>query len=221
MTKNINAINMSLSNYDIDYGSYTDELEQIIKDGDRKIYVLDMDSRKMSGLKVASKIREYDWESIIIVISSCNKNINDIFYTRLMVLDYIYKCNEYDKRLMDDIRMAISIIDKNKVFIFKYNRVIYRIPYNQICYIEKEPDIKRCIIHTINDKYYITGSINWILDQLNECFCRTHQSCIVNLNSISKIDLGSNTIIFKNSDKTNMLTDRMKKEIKKYTGIMK
>ena len=126
MTRNINAINMSLSSYDVDYrinkyGSYNDEFEQIIKDGDRKIYILDIDSRKTSGLEVASKIREYDWESIIIVISSFNKNINDIFYTRLMVLDFICKYDEYDKRLIDDVRMAIYIIDKNKVFTFKYN----------------------------------------------------------------------------------------------------
>ena len=38
-----------------------------------------------------------------------------------------------------------------EIFIFSYKRNIYRIPYNDINYIEKESNIKRCIIHTIKD----------------------------------------------------------------------
>lgn len=227
MTKNINSINLALSNYDIDYrihkyGSYNEQLDSVIKNlGSKKIYILDVEVNGMSGLEVAAKIREYDWDSIIIIATAYEKYKNDVFYIRLMVLDFISKYNGYEKRLIDTIRTAISIIDTQRVFAFKYNRVIYRIPYSQICYIEKEPIIKRCIIHTVNNQYYITGSINSILSQLNDDFCRTHQSCIVNLNNIRRVDLGTNTIIFKNGDKTDMLTTKMKKEVKKYAGINK
>ena len=38
-----------------------------------------------------------------------------------MILDFICMVKDYDKRLIDDIKMAVSIIDKHKVFTFKYN----------------------------------------------------------------------------------------------------
>lgn len=224
MTENVNCINMSLSKSDVDYRihkfeSYTDNLDLIIKGDSKKIYVLDIDTEGLSGLEVASRIRKYDYDSIIIIVSSINKYKNDIFYNRLMILDFICMVKDYNKRLIDDIKMAVSIIDKHKVFTFKYNRIIHRIPFCQINYIEKEPDIKRCIIHTINGKYYITSSITLILSLLDENFCKTHQACIVNLDNIRKLDLKNNIIIFKNDDRTDMLTYKMKKEIKKYVGL--
>lgn len=228
MQKNINAVYLAFKNNDnVDYrihkfDSYTDELDSLIRDKkEKKIYILDVEIDGLSGLEVASKIREYDWDSIIIITTAYDKYKNDVFYIRLMVLDFVSKYNGYENRLADDIKLAASIIDKQKVFTFRYNHVVYRIPYGQICYIEKEPIIKRCIIHTLNNKYYITRSLECILSHLGENFCRTHQSCIVNLDNIRRVDLSNNTIIFKNGDKTDMLTVKMKKEVKKYVGLCK
>jgi len=226
LQKNVSSINLALADYDIDYRIHkckcSYELDSLInnKEG-KKIYILGAEVNEVSGLEVATKIREYDWDSIIIITTEDDKYKSDVFYTRMMVLDFISKDNDYDNRLIDDIRLAISIIDKQRVFTFKYNRIIYRIPYNQICYIEKEPTVKRCIIHTVNGEYSISSSINGILSQLNDDFCRTHQSCIVNLNNIERIDLSTNVIIFKNGDKTDMLTAKMKREVKRYVGINK
>ena len=105
------------------------------------------------------------------------------------------------------------------MFVFRYNHVLYRIPYNKICYIEKEPMIKRCIIHTIDEDYYITENITSILSHLDNSFCRTHQSCIVNLNNIRMVDLKTNVIEFNNGDKTDMLNIKMKKVIKDFVGL--
>lgn len=216
--KYICSINTALSNYIIDYRihkfvSCNDEFNSIIKSSGKKIYVIDKDADKVSGLGIASKIRNYDWDSVIIITTSFNCN-DDL---RLMILDIVDKYNE--KRFIDDIKTAISIIEGHKIFNFKYNNVIYRIPYNHICYIEKESNIKRCIIHTINGKYYIIDSIDSILSRLNSSFHKTHQSCIVNLSNVSRIDLSTNMIVFKNGDSTGMLTVKMKREVKKYLGI--
>lgn len=226
LQKNVSSINLALADYDIDYRIHkckcSYELDSLMNNREgKRIYILSAEVNEVSGLEVAMKIREYDWDSIIIITTTEDEYKNDLGYTRLMVLGFVVKDDNYDNRLIDDIRFAISIIDKQRVFAFKYNRVIYRIPYNQICYIEKEPDIKRCIIHTINDKYFISGTISGILSLLSDTFCRTHQSCIVNLNNIERIDLSSNMIIFKNGDKTDMLTAKMKREVKKYVGINK
>ena len=173
----------------------------------------------VSGLELASRIREVDWDSIIIFATAYDKYHNDVFYTRLMVLDFVCKYKGYERRLIDDIRAAFKIVYDQKTFVFKYNHVMYRIPYNQICYIEKEPIIKRCIIHTVNNQFYIVDSINRLAERLGGGFCKTHQSCIINLNNIKCIDLPTNTVIFENGISTNMITDKMKRLVQEYVGI--
>ncbi len=227
MKKNIEAINKAMASSDIDYrihkfDHYSKELDDFIhNDNINKIYILDVEMDGMSGLEVASKIREEDWDSIIIIATAYDKYHNDVFYTRLMVLDFICKYNGYEARLKEDIQAALKIIYKQKTFVFSYNHNVYRIPYNHICYIEKEPIIKRCIIHTINNKFHIVKSINWLEANLGSDFYKTHQSCVVNLSNVKKIDFSTSTITFKNGDSTNLLAEKRKKEIKQYVGMDK
>lgn len=227
MNKNVDTINKAMANSDIDYrihkfSKYTKKLDEIIHDDTvKKIYILDVEMEGVSGLEIASRIREDDWDSIIIFATAYSKYQNDVFYTRLMVLDFICKYTGYDERLKDDIEASLKIIYKQRTFVFSYNHVVYRIPYDHICYIEKEPIIKRCIIHTNNNQFYIVKSINWLEENLGNDFIRTHQSCIVNINNIKEIDFSTNTITFKNGDSTNLLTEKKKKEVKYYVGIGK
>jgi len=137
----------------------------------------------------------------------------------LMALDFISLKNIFDKRLAEDIRLALKIMYRDKTFIFKYNYIVYQIPYNHICYIEKEPSLKRCIIHTINDDYYVVDSISNLTTKLGPGFYRTHQSCIVNIGNIKEINLCSNIITFRNGIKTNLLSDKKKKDIKDSIGL--
>lgn len=222
MQKNVDGINRALAKNDIEYRThkfdhYCDELLKLIDDKTlKKIYILDVEMNGVSGLEVASKIRENDWDSIIIFATAYDKYHDDIFYNRLMVLDFICKYTGYERRLIDDVRAALDIIYKQKTFVFKYKNVIYRLPYSNICYIEKEPLIKRCTIHTINNRFYVVNSINKINNELGSEFLKTHQSCIVNLNNVRKLDLATNTLIFKNGISTSLLTEKMKKEVKKH-----
>ena len=224
MRKNNNCIRISLLRYDLDYriskfDKYTDVLDGIVRNNSKKIYIIDVTDGNNDTFDVALKIREYDYDSIIILVSSDNRDNINLFKDRLMILDLVCYDNMYEDRLIDDIVMAVSIIDKHREFVFKYNRVLYRIPINEITYIEKEPEIKRCIIHTVKSNYVMTGTLNYIMKQLDNNFVRTHQSCIVNLDNIKRIELGNNMIIFKNDDKTDMLNVKMKKEIKNMMGV--
>ena len=222
MVKNINCIRISLLNYDLEYriskfDRYTDMLDEIIKNNIKKIYIIDITNGE--SFDIVFKIREYDYDSIIILVSSDNREDINLIKDRLMILDLVYCNSRYEDRLIDDIGIAVSIMDKHKEFVFKYKRVLYRVPFNEITYIEKEPEIKRCIIHTIKSTYVMTGTLNYIMEQLDSNFVRTHQSCIVNLNNIKRIELGKNMIIFKNDDKTDMLNIKMKREIKNMIGV--
>ena len=57
-------------------------------------------------------------------------------------------------------------------------------------------------------------SIERLSSKLGDNFIRTHQSCLVNLNNVKEIDFPTNTIIFKNDSVTNLLTNKIKKELK-------
>ena len=220
MEKNVVAINKALASIDIDYRIYkyshfTNGLNELVCNRDiKKIFVLDIESKDFSGLEVAARIREEDFESIIIFATAYTKYQDDIFYSRLMVLDFVSKYNGYEERLKDDIIAAVKIIYYKKTFNFTYNHTVYRVLYDNICFIEKEPLIKRCIIHTLKSDFYISKSINWLEKNLGGPFIKTHQSCIVNINNIKNIIYGRNQIIFKNGLKTCLLTDKSKKEVK-------
>ena len=105
---------------------------------------------------------------------------------------------------------------KGNIFTFMYNHVLYRIPYEDINYIEKELQIKRCIIHTIEKDYYIVNSINNINDNLVGMFIKTSQSCIINFMNVRNVDCANNLVYFKNGDTTSLITNKMKKIIKEY-----
>ena len=198
MKKNVEGVNRALVNCDIEYriikfSHYSDKLDDIINQkGTKKIYILDVEMEEVSGLEVASQIREDDDDSIIIFATAYEKY------------------HEYEQRLTDDIVAATKILYRQGILTFTYNHVVYRIPYNSIYYIEKEPLIKRCIIYTTNGKFFISRSINWLENVLEYGFIRTHQSCIVNIDNIKNIDFVSNVITFKNGMSTNLLANKKK-----------
>ena len=222
--KNIKAINVALANYEVDYrilkfDHYDDKLSEVISSKDcKKIYILDIEMKGVSGLELASLIREDDFDSIIIFVTAYDKYHNDVFYNRLMVLDFICKYDGYEGRLKDAINDALKIIYNKNTFVFKYNHVVYRIPYSHINYIEKEPLIKRCLIHTINNNFYVVNSIERLTKMLGCSFVRSHQSCIINMCNVDNVDFVNNVVVFRNGDKTSLLTDKMKKVVKEHVS---
>jgi len=104
LEKTVLAIRKVMMPYDYDYKinkftKYDEEFEKIIKDkGDQKVYILDIELPKVSGLEIASEIRENgDWESMIIFVSVHPECKDDIFFSRLMALDFISKFSNYEK----------------------------------------------------------------------------------------------------------------------------
>ena len=218
MDKTITVINKVLVNYDIDYRihkfSGLNNKKNRIRSGEFKIYILDVSSSE--GMAIASKIRENDLDSIIILTANCEDICNKVVHNKIMAFEVICKDRNYRKCLMNTLNLALDVYFKHKLFIFSYNHIIYRIPYDEINYIEKEPLIKRCIIHTINSNYYVVNSIANLEGILGSNFVKTHQSCLANVDNISEIDSIDNLIVFKNETKTHLLTDKMKRKMREY-----
>ena len=221
--KNVKVVNVALAKYNVDYrictfSNYDEDFATIIDSDLIKIYVLDVNSGG-KGIDVALRIRKREINSIIIFITDCNKYQKLMFDNRLMVLDFIYRVDGYEERLCDDILYALKIVYEKKSFVFKYNHVVYRIPYSNINYIEKEPEIKRCIIHTVSGNYYVVNAIQRLCEILGNNFFKSHQACIVNISNIKKIDLINNIIEFNNGEYTLLFSNKFKKNLIKKLDV--
>ena len=199
----------------------TKELENIIEDDStQKVYILDIQLGNYSGLEIASKIREKDWKSIIIFVTAYNQYKDDVFYSRLLALDYISKFQFFKSRLEETLNKVLTIINKDNVLTFKYNYTTYRIDLNDIVYIEKLPLNKKCVIYTESgNEFEINSTLQDVLSKLNNDFYQTHQSCIINLLKIKEIDYIDNKITFINNAETYLLSNRNKKGLKEHVTI--
>lgn len=216
----VSIIHKAMAPYDFEYkidkyAAYDKEIKDIILNTyDQKIYILDIEVPKVSGLEIASSVRQHDWKSVIIFVTSHLECKNDVFYSRLLALDYISKYNTYDKILQESIEKAIQMLSKSRILSYKYNYVSYRIDFDEILYIEKISNCNKCLIHTENGgKLEISGGMKDIIVLLDNSFFMAHKSCIINLDKIHSIDPINNIITFKNNIKIDKLSSRNKKEL--------
>ena len=217
------TITKVMMNYDIEYKickftKYTDKLKEIINDEfNIKIYILDIELPLISGLEIASEIREIDDNSTIIFVTAHSECKNDVFYSRLQAIDFISKYHRYDERLEQTIDHILKKIYKDKTLNFTYNYVYNKLLYKEINYIEKLPSQNKCLIHLANgEEKQIGTTITKLKEELKPIFHQTHKSCLVNLTNIKYIDYANFTIYFKNGNSTNLLTPSARKELKKH-----
>lgn len=217
------TVTKSMMKYDIEYKvykfpKYTNELKKLINEnGNVKIYILDVELPGISGLEIASEIREDDGDSIIIFATAHPDYRDDIFYSRLSAIDYIPKQQLYQERLQNTIEYVIDKKYKNKSIsiISKHNHC--KILYKEINYIEKCQMQNKCIIHLVDgETKEVITSITKMKEQLGNTFFQTHKSCLVNLKNIKNIDYSNCIITFQNGDKTTLFAVATKKELREH-----
>lgn len=209
--------------YDFDYKiykftKYNSELQELIKSDEKdKIYILDVELPDISGLEIASEIREKDWNSILVFLTAHRECKDDVFYSRLLALDYISKNTLSSYRLEETMKYIVDKINQNKILNFKCYGTTHRIPYEDILYVEKATENKKCIIVTENNKKYpILATIAELSTKLGPDFYQTHKSCIVNVSKIKEVDYANNIINFKNGLQTDLLSNRNRKGLRLY-----
>lgn len=199
---------------------YNKEVEEIICNNDEiKIYILDIELPDISGLEIASTIREDDLNSIIIFVTSHPEFKNDIFYSRLLAIDYICKNKFWEDRFEETLDYTIKTLNKKEMLMFEYNYNSYRIPFDSILYIEKVADNKKCMIYTEDGgSVGMVSTISSLSKKLGPNFFRSHKSCIINLDKVKKINYLDNTVTFVNGKCEYLLSNRNKKVLKEYVG---
>ena len=178
-----NVINRVMMPYNFEYKinkftTYSKEVGEIIrKKYEQKVYILDIELGDVSGLEIASEIREKDLDSIIIFVTAHNECKNDIFYSRLLAIDYISKDRLWQDRFESTLVHTIKAVNRRRVLAFDFNHNSYRVPFDDILYIEKVQDNPKCIIYTENGtKYEINSTITKLINILGPNFFQSHKS---------------------------------------------
>ena len=220
-----NVVNKIMINYNFEYKiskftGYNKEVEEIIKKKyEQKIYILDIELGDISGLEIASEIREHDLDSIIIFVTSHNECRNDIFHSRLLAIDYIPKDRLWQERLESTLEYTIKTVNRRRVLAFEFNYNSYRVPFDDILYIEKIQDNQKCLINTENgSQYEIMATITELSKKLGPNFFQSHKSCIINIDKIKRINYADNTITFINNECVYLLSNRKKKQLREYVA---
>ena len=211
-----------MMNYDIDYKiheftGYDEKFEELAsKDCGFKIYFLDIKTNKGSGLDAARTIREKydDWTSIIIIMTSYSEYKYEALSSRLYLLDFVNKLDNFDKKIKEDLEISMKSYDKKyKTLNYEYNHTYYKVEYRHIVCIEKEPDSKRCIIKTKSGEQLIPGTLNSVYKKLDSRFFKAHKSMIINIDEIAKYEIRNNKVTFKNGYYTHLVSRDRKKEL--------
>ena len=213
-----------MMSYDIEYkcnffDGYNSKWKKLSKNGNFKIYILDLKTKEGSGLDAARYIREEldDWQSMIIIVTAYPEYKYEALGKRLMLVDFVNKLDNMNQRLTQAIQISMKNFDKRPNSLkYMYKKVLYNIEFQKIIYIEKEEDNKRCIIKTTEKDYYIQGNLSTIETLLDNRFIKCNRSYIINLEQVESYNKKSNIIIFKNGIELYAVSRNKKKEIVNY-----
>lgn len=211
---------MMNNNLEFDIHEYDDYSNELISDietfGDNSIYVLDLELPSGDGLDIARTIRnEYNnWASPIIIITSHTSLCYEVYKERLQILDFIGKCEDIQKNLVESVQICIKMFNKNNSYRYIYKNIEYTIPYNEINYIQR--DGRRTKIVSLKDNYYQNISINMIKELLPKYFIVSSKGILINIRNVDKIDWSNNLVYFKDKTKSYVVSKSHKKEIELY-----
>ena len=204
--------------YDIyEFNKFNKEVYDKIKNiMGKKIFFLDAEVPGASGLEVARNIRNSgDWNSQIIIITTCERYIDFGFTTRLLMLDFVSKFSDLKRELYFSLSVAFNILSNHDTLVFRCDGEIYQLLYSDIYYIEKNIHDNDSTIVTKGGRYIIKSSINKIMENFggDPRFFKCHRSCIVNLNNILSFDTNNNVIKFRDEE-INLVSRDKRKELK-------
>lgn len=157
------------------------------------VYYLDVKlCDKKTGFDIAAHIRQQDYISPIIFITSYGDMMPLTYEYKLEALDYIVKNNsdEVQERIIAALEFAeqrqkqgyvkcLNIQNKQKNF---------SVPFDEICYIESIKSSHKLNLYYDNGIITFYGLLKDVHEQLDDRFLRCHKSIIINKDKIISVD---------------------------------
>lgn len=199
------------------FSGYGVEFERIIRtEGGFKVYFLDIETKKGSGLDATRIIREKyeDWTSIILIVTSHEEFRYEALGNRLDLFDFLNKLDNFDTHLEEDLKNILKKYNQSsKCITLEFDRAVHKIELRDIIFIEKEIDSKKCKIVTTYGERFVQCSLNDINNKLDENFMKASRSLIVNIKKIKTYDSKTNTVYFVNEHESTLVSRENKKEL--------
>ena len=197
------------------FNSYNTSFNTIMNSGlENKIYILDIEVGSKSGIEIAKKIREKDWISVILVLSSHQELESMAYKSKILLFDFISKFDLYDKKLENTLLMCVEKRINEDALVIKADRKLQKVNYNDILYVTYDSYSRKSIIVTENGEYHVSEPLKNICSRLKGDFEHTHKSCVVNLKKVKDIDFANKEVMFLNGTKTDLLSRRYASEVK-------
>ena len=175
-------------------------------------------NRETEGIEIARRIRnEYcDISSFIVIINfdsrKIDKEIEDEFIYNTVIVNNIQGSQTRLTKIIEQILNCYT--KEEECFTIRNKKSIYKIPYEDILYIEKEPNSKHSMVHCLGEIISVKTSLNSLKSELNNSFVQTHRSVIVNSKNVSKINLNEGKVLFKNNSEKYLVSRSYKKLLK-------
>ncbi|MCI8574917.1 MAG: response regulator [Bacilli bacterium] len=199
------------------FTKYTSELKRIIDDNStRKVYIMDIElETKTSGIEIAKMIREKDWESEIIFITSHDKMFETVYRSVYQVFNFIEKFYNMEQRLEKDIELIFQKNFDNKMLSISNRNVDLQIFYRAITHITRDKEERKVLVHTDTNVFKLNMNLNDIVKLLDERFIQVHRSCIANHQRVHEWNWTKNYFLLDNGGKVEYLSKKYKKEVEK------
>ena len=198
----------------IEFNDYNNKFIDIIKsDLTNVIYVLDIETPTRSGIDVARLIRKDDVNSPIIFLTGHEELGNLVLARNTNILAFINKFDNFQNRLNKALDTAMKLLNKKHMLRFNDRGSIYSIDCDKILYITTDTVARKTIIVTDKHEHKVNNPLNFFLEVLNDDFCQSHKSCIINKNRVTNLNFNTNKILFDNGLEIDLLSNKYKKGI--------
>lgn len=204
----------SVSNKYISYDCTCFDNEDKLYDEVFDLYVLDIEMPNLNGLQVAEIIKENNPNSVIVLHSKRNDLVFESF--KIGVFFFVRKDNFEEDMKNAQKRFDQHFKTSNMIYNYQNKDVIRNIQYRDIMYIEKvghRVEIHLCDGEVLRDN----TSMRNILPKFGS-FIHCHQSYLVNLQYVEKID--SNDFFIKNGDRVQISKRNLIKVKKAYIDYL-
>jgi len=187
-----------------------------IKDNYTYLFILDVIYKKINGLDIAKKIRRQYKDVFIVFVTRHIELLCMVINQNIMPSGFISKpINEIDMR-----KTLFNVFDYYKencktmvrTLTISTGSAVYKIPYNEIIYIESFN--KKIFIYSDTQRISCYNSLQELQEELGKNFIRCHKSFIINKEKIKNIFFSDMIIEMCNGSKIAM-SRTYKNEIKK------
>ena len=157
----------------------------VIDESNSDIYIIDFSAKEV-GLELCKLIRKKSFVPAIFAVNIDVQMIGkELFFRPSAVLGNVTDVKNFI-RILDTLRKDEQLA--NRYFAFKYDGESMRIPYESIECFESNAKLVTLSMVGKTKKYRFAAKLGDVESKLPDYFLRCHQSYIVNMKQIAKLD---------------------------------